>query len=59
MLNEYEGKGIGRALLSYVMQSLPQNEYPVFLHTHPASFRAIKLYSDMGFKLLTDPCYRN
>ena len=55
VLKEYEGKGIGRALLSYVMQSLPENEYPVFLHTHPESFRAIKLYSDFGFKLLTDP----
>ena len=55
VLLEYEGKGIGRALLSYVMQTLPQNEYPVFLHTHPSSYRAIKLYSDMGFKLLTDP----
>jgi ribosomal protein S18 acetylase RimI-like enzyme len=55
VLNEYEGKGIGRALLSYVMQSLPQNEYPVFLHTHPESFRAIKLYSDIGFKILTNP----
>ncbi|OZU87658.1 GNAT family N-acetyltransferase [Virgibacillus indicus] len=55
VLNEYEGKGIGRALLSYVMQSLPLNEYPVFLHTHPSRYRAIKLYSDIGFKLLTDP----
>lgn len=55
VLKEYEGNGIGRALLSHVMQSLPQDEYPVFLHTHPSSFRAIKLYSDAGFKLLTDP----
>lgn len=50
----YEGMGIGRSLLSYVMQTLPQEEYPVFLHTHPTSYRAIKLYSDLGFKLLTD-----
>lgn len=55
VLNEYEGNGIGRALLSYVMESLPQKEYPVFLHTHPSSYRAIKLYSDIGFKLLKDP----
>jgi ribosomal protein S18 acetylase RimI-like enzyme len=50
----YEGMGIGRSLLSYVMQTLSQEEYPVFLHTHPTSYRAIKLYSDLGFKLLTD-----
>ena len=37
------------------MQSIPKEEYPVFLHTQPASFRAIKLYSDFGFALLMDP----
>jgi ribosomal protein S18 acetylase RimI-like enzyme len=55
VIKEYEGLGIGRALLSIVMQSIPKEEYPVFLHTQPASFRAIKLYSDFGFALLTDP----
>jgi ribosomal protein S18 acetylase RimI-like enzyme len=55
VMKEYEGLGIGRALLSIVMKSIPENEYPVFLHTHPSSFRAIKLYSDFGFALLTDP----
>ncbi len=55
VLEPYEGKGIGRALLSCVMRQLPVNEYPVFLHTHPTSYRAIKLYSDFGFALLTDP----
>ncbi len=55
VVKEYEGLGIGRALLSIVMKSIPENEYPVFLHTHPSSFRAIKLYSDFGFALLTDP----
>jgi len=51
---EYEGLGLGRALLSYVMSSLKEHEYPVFLHTHPASKRAIKLYTDFGFSLITD-----
>ena len=50
---EYEGRGIGRALLSEVMKSVV--EYPVYLHTQAGSFRAIKLYSDFGFYLLTDP----
>jgi Acetyltransferases len=55
VLKRYEGLGIGRALLSIVMESINENGYPVFLHTQPASFRAIKLYSDFGFHILTDP----
>lgn len=52
---EYEGRGLGRALLSHVMRSLNADEYPVFLHTHPACCRAMKLYADFGFSLITDP----
>jgi len=59
VLKEYEGKGIGRALLSIVMESLPEDDYPIFLHTHPSSYRAIKLYSDFGFCLLSDPAIGN
>ena len=55
VLKEYEGRGIGRALLSIVMERLSQDEYPVFLHTQPSSYRAIKLYSDFGFYLLSNP----
>ena len=51
---EYEGKGIGRALLTTVMRSLTASDYPMLLHTQPSSNRAIKLYTDFGFKLLTD-----
>jgi ribosomal protein S18 acetylase RimI-like enzyme len=54
VLKEYEGQGIGRALLSFVMQKLERCDYPVYLHTQPSSFRAIKLYSDFGFSLLSD-----
>lgn len=50
----YEGLGVGRALLSIVMRSFGDSDYPVFLHTQPGSFRAIKLYSDFGFACLTD-----
>ena len=50
---EHEGKGIGRALLSEVMKKAAK--YPIYLHTQPGSFRAIKLYSDFGFVLLLDP----
>lgn len=53
--NEYEGQGLGRALLSEIMRALEPDDYPVYLHTHPSSFRAIKLYADFGYALLTNP----
>jgi ribosomal protein S18 acetylase RimI-like enzyme len=53
VLKKHEGKGIGRALLSIIMQDLKSCDYPVYLHTQPSSFRAIKLYSDFGFSLLS------
>lgn len=55
ILPDYEGAGLGRALLSAVMREIPAARYPVYLHTHPGSLRALKLYSDFGFALLTDP----
>lgn len=55
VLPDYEGRGIGRALLSAVMEGIQPQDYPIFLHTQPASFRAIKLYADFGFCLLADP----
>ena len=54
VLKEYEGQGLGRALLSEVFKTIPEDSYPVYLHTQPGSYRAIKLYSDFGFFLLTD-----
>ena len=55
VLKGYENQGIGRALLSIILKELKEEDYPVYLHTQPESFRAIKLYSDFGFKLLSDP----
>ena len=52
VLPDYEGIGLGRALLSEVLKVAG---YPVYLHTQPTSARAVKLYSDFGFKLITDP----
>jgi len=52
VLPEYEGKGLGRAILSEIFTDA---EYPIYLHTQPTSARAIKLYSDFGFKLITTP----
>lgn len=51
-LKAYEGKGIGRALFSKIMSGFKKRDYPIYLHTQPGSFRAIKLYTDFGFKLL-------
>ena len=51
----HEGKGLGRALLSAVLNTVPMDEYPVYLHTQPSSFRAIHLYTEFGFSLLDDP----
>jgi len=55
VLKPLEGRGIGRALLTAVMRGIAPGAYPVFLHTQPSSYRAIKLYTDFGFALLTDP----
>jgi ribosomal protein S18 acetylase RimI-like enzyme len=51
---EYEGKGIGRALISKATENINKDDFPVFLHTQPESYRAIKLYSDFGFKIITN-----
>ena len=52
VIPEYEGRGLGRALISKI---LSDTKFPVYLHTQPTSARAIKLYSDFGFKLVTNP----
>ncbi|MGI5959345.1 MAG: GNAT family N-acetyltransferase [Massiliimalia sp.] len=59
VLPAYENHGIGRGLLSMVMSTIEKEEYPVYLHTQPSSYRAIKLYTDFGFQLLTDPIIGN
>jgi GNAT superfamily N-acetyltransferase len=55
VLPSHEGKGVGRALLTELMKNLTSDDYPVYLHTHPTGYRAIRLYSDFGFQLLSDP----
>ena len=49
--NEYENLGIGKGLISKLVENLNNDDFPIFLHTQPESFRAIKLYSDFGFKI--------
>jgi hypothetical protein len=36
-----------------------RKDYPIYLHTQPSSYRAIKLYADFGFTLITDPMIGN
>ena len=55
----YEGLGIGRALLSIILKDLHEKDYPIYLHTQPGSYRAIKLYTDFGFSLLSDEVIGN
>jgi ribosomal protein S18 acetylase RimI-like enzyme len=59
VLKTHEGKGIGRALLSMILNDLNGADYPVYLHTQPSSFRAIKLYTDFGFALLKGDKFGN
>ena len=51
---DHEGSGVGRALMSMLMQSITRQQFPVFLHTQAGSVRAIKLYTDLGFAIITD-----
>lgn len=55
MLKGYEGRGLGRGLLTVLLDQLQTRDFPVFLHTQPSSYRAIKLYSDFGFSFLDMP----
>lgn len=52
--NEHVYRGLGRQLLSYVLQAFDMKHSPILLHTHPVSYAAIKLYSDFGFSFVTD-----
>lgn len=49
---QYQGKGIGKALCQKVMQIYnTKNEFPVYIHTQPWSYKAIILYTRQGFKI--------
>ena len=52
-LKNHEGRGLGKALFTQIMKRFEKTDYPIYLHTHPSGFRAVKLYSDFGFKLLS------
>lgn len=54
VLKQHENLGLGRALLSLLLKDLAAADLPIYLHTQPESYRAIKLYTDFGFELLID-----
>jgi len=51
VLPEYQGQGIGRGLFSEILK---HTTFPVYVHTHPIATRAIRLYSEFGFKFVSD-----
>lgn len=59
VLPEMEGLGLGRGLLTQVLGEAGEEEFPIYLHTHPSCFRAIHLYQQFGFRLLDGPAVGN
>ncbi len=50
---KFQGLGIGKALVKKLLETFYElNEFPVYLHTQPWSYAAIKIYSSLGFRLL-------
>ena len=50
---KFQGLGIGRSLVQKLLQTFHElDAYPVYLHTQPWSYAAIKIYSSLGFKML-------
>ena len=49
----YHGRGIGSALIAAALNIYEQeNAFPVYLHTQPWSYQAIRLYHKFGFQLM-------
>ncbi len=40
--------------MTYIISNLEEKDFPVLLHTQAESYRAIKLYPDFGFKIVTN-----
>jgi ribosomal protein S18 acetylase RimI-like enzyme len=58
VLPEYQNQGIGRLLVLAVMNYYKQNDLlPVYLHTQPWSYKAIALYSSIGFNILKEDTF--
>ena len=55
----YSGKGYARMLITQVLKIFEQLDagQKIYLHTQPASYRAIKLYNDFGFCMTRTDTY--
>lgn len=50
--DEYADKGFARIIITQIMKLFRIEErYPIYLHTQPWSYKAIKLYNDFGFNI--------
>ena len=57
---QYQGKGLGRALCTAVMNIYAEHgTFPVYVHTQPWSWKAILLYLSLGFKLQKTDTFSN
>ncbi|MBR3563784.1 MAG: GNAT family N-acetyltransferase [Clostridia bacterium] len=57
IMPEYQGKGLSKALISYLMNMAVEIEgdRDFYLHTQTWSHRAIKLYEKFGFEITEEP----
>ena len=55
----YSGKGYARMLITQVLQIFERLHagQKIYLHTQPASYKAIKLYHDFGFRMTRTDTY--
>ena len=60
VLPAHQNNGIGRALVIAVMNYYKENNLlPVYLHTQPWSYKAIKLYYSLGFNIQQEDTFGN
>lgn len=57
--DSYSGKGYARMLITHVLQIFERSYagQKIYLHTQPASYMAIKLYHDFGFRMTRTDTY--
>ncbi|MDY3855204.1 MAG: GNAT family N-acetyltransferase [Butyribacter sp.] len=55
----YRNKGCARILITHILKYFEQNceQQVIYLHTQPASYKAIKLYNDFGFNITMRDSY--
>lgn len=57
--DEFSSQGFARVLITQVLKIIEKNypNEPVYLHTQPSSYAAIKLYYDFGFRICKEDTY--